>query len=230
MYSSYDNILISDNMITYSTAEAGSNAVYSIPCYPSANSGPTITGGLTSCTVGTVKKTYCIEGSSELSFYRGIDFENSGVNCAPTALTNLVFYYDSLPEINGLIYNNPLWTYSRICSLAGFDGTRGLYNDEMIDALEEYVNERNFNISIDDYWKDWWSDFTRDINNDQPVLVSIQGNNSSQEWVAHAVVALGYVETDGDKYLRVADGLTTSQRYLNYDYYGVHEGFRVRIS
>ena len=44
MYSSYDNILISDNMITYSTAEAGSNAVYSIPCYPSANSGPTITG------------------------------------------------------------------------------------------------------------------------------------------------------------------------------------------
>jgi hypothetical protein len=41
---------------------------------------------------------------------------------------------------------------------------------------------------------------------------------------------LGYVETDGDKYLRVADGLTTSQRYLNYDYYGVHEGFRVRIS
>lgn len=230
MYSSYDNILISDNMITYSTAEAGSNAVYSIPCYPSANSGPTITGGLTSGTVGTVKKTYCIEGSSELSFYRGIDFENSGVNCAPTALTNLVFYYDSLPEINGLIYNNPLWTYSRICSLAGFDGTRGLYNDEMIDALEEYVNERNFNISIDDYWKDWWSDFTRDINNDQPVLVSIQGNNSSQEWVAHAVVALGYVETDGDKYLRVADGLTTSQRYLNYDYYGVHEGVRVRIS
>ncbi len=100
----------------------------------------------------------------------------------------------------------------------------------MIDALEEYVNERNFNISIDDYWKDQWSDFTRDINNDQPVLVSIQGNNSSQEWVAHAVVALGYVETDGDKYLRVADGLTTSQRYLNYDYYGVHEGFRVRIS
>lgn len=89
MYSSYDNILISDNMITYSTAEAGSNAVYSIPCYPSANSGPTITGGLTSGTVGTVKKTYCIEGSSELSFYRGIDFENSGVNCAPTALTNL---------------------------------------------------------------------------------------------------------------------------------------------
>ncbi len=80
--------------------------------------------------------------------------ELSGVNCAPTALTNLVFYYDSLPEINGLIYNNPLWTYSRICSLAGFDGTRGLYNDEMIDALEEYVNERNFNISIDDYWKD----------------------------------------------------------------------------
>ena len=48
--------------------------------------------------------------------------------------------------------------------------------------------------------------------------------------VAHAVVALVYVETDGDKYLRVADGLTTSQRYLNYDYYGVHEGFRVRIS
>ena len=48
--------------------------------------------------------------------------------------------------------------------------------------------------------------------------------------VFKVITALGYVETDGDKYLRVADGLTTSQRYLNYDYYGVHEGFRVRIS
>ncbi len=114
--------------------------------------------------------------------------------------------------------------------MSDFYNKGGLTNDEVINTLREYVAEREFNISIADYWYDLWSDFTRDINNDLPVFVSIEGWVPDDErWVAHLVVAVGYIETDNANYLKVADGEFSYQRYLNYDYYSVHEGFSVDI-
>ncbi len=224
-----DKILMSDDMLLYSTVTEKTTSEYNLPSYPQPRDLLPLNGGLSSTYVGTVEESNFAQGSSGLTFYRGADFDSSGVNCVPTALTNMVVYYETLSNINGLLYNNPTQTYARICALANFTGTQGLSNDEMCNVLEEYVSERDFNISIDDYRYDWWSDFTRDINRDRPVLVSIQGAGDDGYWTAHAVAAFGYVETDNAKYLKVADGNYSSQRYLNYDYYGVHEGFCVYI-
>lgn len=147
-------------------------------------------------------------------------------NCGPTAVLNIV----GIKRNGGwhsIILNESITdTYADIVTKTGFNknGTSGITYAKAKSGLKAYVESRNFNITINDYWFDRFSDFKEDFDDDKMNLMYIRGysyDSGSNSWedVGHFIVGIGYrIMEDGSRYIRVCDGWNaTNNRFLNFD-------------
>lgn len=159
-------------------------------------------------------------------------------NCGPTAATNLLSYYKEKRGFSNLgtsrqnIYNN-------FISASGFDeyGTSGLTPSAADSAIKTMFKNAGYSYSSSTYLFDWWSDWTRDLNDNYPVFTAVRGlklNGGSWIEVGHAIIAVGYREyNSGAKYLRVYDGWNaTNDKYIwfNSDYFKSIDGIVMKVT
>lgn len=156
-------------------------------------------------------------------------------NCGPTSLANTVKLYaenglNGHSELPGLRLNgSDADTYSRLVTLSGYSSSDAASMSELLNALDDYSDERGYSCSIDNYWWDLWSDFTRDIGKDKPILLY----TSSSAGTAHAQVVVGYRSYDnGAKYLRIFTGWSSSATFVKFkpDSLNHFNGYCVAIS
>lgn len=140
-------------------------------------------------------------------------------NCGPTALANTVklyaeYFLNGHASLPGLRVNgSDADTYSRLVAISGYSSNDAASMSELLDALDEYSDERGYSCSIDNYWWDLWSDFTRDIESHKPILLY----TSSSAGTAHAQVVVGYQLYDNDaKYLQVLTGWSSNATFVKF--------------
>ena len=103
---------------------------------------------------------------------------------------------------NGSVEN----TYRRLSVLCGYDKKNGTLFSRMSPALNTYCTEQGFISSVNTYLRNYWSDYTRDINANKPISIFVNGTYSG-DYIGHYVVAIGYHHyTNGAKYLKVFTG------------------------
>lgn len=140
-------------------------------------------------------------------------------NCGPTSLANTVKLYaenglnghSAIPNLR--LNGSDSSTYSRLVQISGYSCNNPVGMDALLDALVTYSRERNYSCSIDNYWWDLWSDFTRDIGNNKPILLY----TSSSAGTAHSQVVVGYRSyNNGAKYLRIFTGWSSSATFVKF--------------
>ena len=97
-----------------------------------------------------------------------------------------------------------------------------------LSALEKYVKERGYKISVNNYWLDLFSDFVRDVKANKPIYTYIV---SSTGVTARAVVTLGYVvRTGGNQYLQVFNNWSArTDKCMSFSQAKAKEGYAVNI-
>lgn len=141
-------------------------------------------------------------------------------NCAPTAATNLVYYWSH----QGSPRETNLWTgrvYEDLEHDMHYD-YRGTLNYNILPGIEQFADSRNapVNETYDD--GNGWDMLTYRLDCNYPVIVTIEndpkygGTNKG-----HAMLAIGYKRTYDDSYIRVEDGMkaTVNNFYEYADYY-----------
>lgn len=190
-------------------------------------------GGYTSKTITnalsfipTVMSEYCVTGG-----FNG--------NCTPTAAANILNYYRERWGFAN-IGTSRQDVYDRIVSVSGWNqyGESGMSASEAKKAMKKIVENAKYVFSDTTYLFDLWSDWTRDLDNNYPVLTSVYGykQDSTGSWteVGHAIVAVGYREyNSGAKYLRVWDGWNaTNNKYIWFDsdYFTSVDGVCIKVT
>lgn len=167
---------------------------------------------------GVLEDEKTISGARNIIWYGTTDVENSNETyaCSVVALCNLMKYYqlrgfDKISTSFTTLYSN-LWRYALTLS-------NGHTSAMFIPlAAEKYIEELGYNCSFDEYLLNLYSDFTRDIKNDKPCMLSYRAKFGPKK-DGHTVFVIGYVKTTAYQYLHVADGWNTYSRYLNYNGY-----------
>ncbi len=142
---------------------------------------------------------------------------SKGNNCVPTAMTMLIKMYAEKP-LNGhaaltnlKYYGSDPATYTRLATLMNYVAGSGIDHKKGISALQTYVAQKNYTCSVDDYLWDFWSDFTRDIDNKKPIILHTRSN------AGHSQIVVGYRNyTNGAKYLRVFSGWRNYSTFVKY--------------
>lgn len=154
-------------------------------------------------------------------------------NCAPTALTTLMKYWDECRSKKDLLIKDSTDdTYVRLAELAEYDPKSGTKTTKAVQAIKKYAKERGYSATVDDYWMNYWSDFTRDLQKGKTVYLDIQGKDWDGKIVGHAAVAFGYRETTDGRYLKVANGWSeSSDTYIRFKANGLtaFDGYAVTI-
>lgn len=155
------------------------------------------------------------------------DMASGEGNCGPTSLTDVIKIYacdyivSTGVELNytGLRINNSNKdTYNRLVELSGYSCSEPASMSELISGLKAYVKERQYNCSVGNYWFDFWSDFTRDVDNRKPILLY----TSSSAGSAHAQVVVGYYTftnsntNESTRYLLIHSGWRSTPSYLKF--------------
>lgn len=150
------------------------------------------------------------------SGYAGANGEG---NCGPTSETILMKYYKDCRGKNNLLRNgNVNDTYKRISQLCGYTPQSGSPLNKISSSIKDYVKEQGYSVSVNNYLFDTWGNFTGDIDNNKPIILSVGGKDANGNSVGHRVVVLGYCETNtGSRYLRIANCWDTSNnRYIKF--------------
>lgn len=108
---------------------------------------------------------------------------NSGAgNCVPTCATNIAVFFDECRSGNStLIPGTRQAAYNAIVNEIGAE--HSIYHKDGLKGLKDYCAGRGYLLSYDDYWLDLWSDFTRDVNNNKPIWVSVGVGNEGHSMV-----------------------------------------------
>lgn len=169
---------------------------------------------------GTVKKQYTIKGiSTDYRPYIQGQFSNYG-NCGHTAVMNVLKYWQSVGY--DLIDKDKSITYRAIKNYIGKE--EGATLGEMETALKKHVKSTNkYKASTFTYWGAFWGYYKSDLGKDRPVIHCISSKEDGKK-VGHAMVALGYVETDSGNFLQVASGWHTDLVYINFDTFSSKTG------
>ena len=127
-------------------------------------------------------------------------------NCVPTCATNIAAFFDECRSGNETLILGPRQNaYNAIVTEIGAE--HDIYHRDGLNGLKDFCAGRGYLLSYDDYWLDLWGDFTRDINNNKPIWVSV-----GVDEVGHSMMCVGYViryvNGSGTNYLRVATGWT----------------------
>ncbi len=163
----------------------------------------------------------------------------AGNNCSPSAVANIAFYFNDARGYSNLIprYSAggvyPGRDYDRTMSYARIVNLSGTTSENMpvniaLSALEKYVKERGYKISVNNYWLDLFSDFVRDVKANKPIYTYIV---SSTGVTARAVVTLGYVvRTGGNQYLQVFNNWSArTDKCMSFSQAKAKEGYAVNI-
>lgn len=170
---------------------------------------------------GTVTSRANLSNNSAyaMEFYSQNDITSGGRTyaCSVTALCNMMKYLRDYRDFTKI--SSSLSTlYSKLWTLAGTSSSGSTSNGAEAPAAQSYLKSLGYSASYDTYLYDYYSDFTRDINANKPILMSYGADFGGTEG-GHCVFVVGYVDTTTYDYLRVADGWNRTPRYLNYNGY-----------
>lgn len=168
-----------------------------------------------------------------MDYYRK-DPANTG-NCGPTALANILYYYGQKRGKYTLLIdgNNKRETYNRLIEIAKVE--QAMPTSKYSPTLKTYATERGYTCTYNNYLFDSWSDFTRDLKADWPVLTWVDSFEADGKKTGHAIMVIGYtikkINNKNVKYLRMCDGWYAScDRYMLFDgYYESVNGACVKI-
>ena len=152
------------------------------------------------------------------------DFSSGGV-CAPTAGTNLCYYW----TLRDSTYSNLLnrsWTatFNRISTLMGANDGNGASTLDIRRGMIAYFQERGY-TSTETYYSTCsstthFNDYIKgEINVGRPVILSLL---EDEYYGDHAVLGVGYVRymysgTWSSHYIRIADGWHDTIRFIHYE-------------
>ena len=172
-----------------------------------------ITDGYT----GTITQSKLVLYSSSMTYLTRMNVPaGSTYNCSVVAIWNLMRFYRTYKGFTR-IDSNDASLYSTMYQYAGTT-SQGTVNGNEVVAIKNYLNSLNYSCSYNNFWYDWYSDFKTALNSDKPCILTygFTVNGADQ---GHAVLVMGYTQTSTYQYLRVADGLNSGLRYLNFNGY-----------
>ena len=139
------------------------------------------------------------------------DFTNVS-HCAPTAATNLVYYWSCIRPGG----HKPLWNgrenalrpentvFSMLYCGMRTDYTNGTYNNAIIPGLRAFARARYDDVAGSDFQTNVsWSFITSHIIASIPMIVTLGGDPIYKN---HAFLCVGYQECSDGNFLRIADG------------------------
>lgn len=131
---------------------------------------------------------------------------NGDGNCVPTCATNIAAFFDECRSGNEtLILGSRQNAYNAIVTEIGAE--HAIAHQDGLNGLKDFCEDRGYLLSYDNYWFDLWSDFTRDVNNNKPIWVSVGVGEEGHSMMCVGYV-IRYVDGKGTNYLRVATGWT----------------------
>lgn len=152
-------------------------------------------------------------------FYQGIGSRN----CFPTAIANAFSYFNA----NGVKMYDGEFTqemYTKLYNLLSFDPNNGVAWENHTSAIKEFAKLYNKNATIDNYWLNLWSDVTRDIGRNRPILLS-----TPEEGIwCHRSLVLGYY-VKGDTNILVCLPGYPMPVYYEYVYHSSYKMAAVNI-
>ena len=160
--------------------------------------------------------------SSGYTIYTTDDF-SSPDNCAPTAGTNLVYYWSH----KGSPRESNLWTgrvfvdlYRDMTTCAG----TGTSSADVIPGLEEFARSRNVSTPISDYEGADWNSITDYLYHDRPIIIFVY---KDRKYKNHAILGVGFQDTSNGYYIRVADGWTRT--FSNFYKFPSYISFQITV-
>ena len=154
----------------------------------------------------TIYSQYDVSGiwSSGYQIFLTSDFPGYTNHCAPTAGTNLIYYWSHY----GTPTHSELWQGSVFKDLYKYMNTNvggvvGTYPDYITDGLCTYAISRNAPIVDSNSSSGDWDFFVDYLNSDRPIIFCVFNDT---HYTNHAMLAVGYQDTSTGKYIRVADG------------------------
>lgn len=139
--------------------------------------------------------------------------ENS---CGPVAAANILSYYHDYKGIN--LYNGDITQsiFNQICTDCKWS-PNGTNMVNVSDGIKTFCTRAGKTCNIDTYMLNLWTDVTRDIGRNKPILLAYDG---------HFYMVLGYAIVNNEKYLYVLTGLDgDTPIYANLKW---SSGFRMR--
>lgn len=163
------------------------------------NSGIILIDGLSNDILSNSLSAKTVTGLGNEKRYYTSDFSQFQYdnNCGPTLAANVLSYFKTVRGIN--LYSGDITQelYDIICTDVSYSVTSGTSLNNVANGIKIFAKRSGKTAIIDKYWLNTWSDVTRDINANKPVMLSY--NN-------HAWLILGYQESNGNKKLFVSTG------------------------
>lgn len=151
-----------------------------------------------------------VTGFSSAKMYNTIDFSQYQYNnnCTPTLAANILSYFHGSRGVNLNAGNITQSLYNQICADIGYSTSNGGNLNGIATGLKAWSSRYGKTCVVDKYWLNTWSDVTRDINANKPVMLGYSN---------HAYLILGYKVENGVQQLFVATGWQNSPyQYLTF--------------
>lgn len=150
-----------------------------------------------------------------LTYYKMTDFSSGGV-CAPTAATNLLYYWHTSRGTKYKKLLNSTWkkTFDKLCSNMGTKKTGGTTAANITSGLNEYLNSKGYGkVSTLHIGTNNGKKLIPAIDENRPCLLMLYDHYLYKN---HVVLALGYQDyvykhwngNDEEIYIRIMDGWT----------------------
>ncbi len=162
--------------------------------------------------------------------FRYIDGTQYRNHCAPTAGTNILYYWynQDSSKYSSLKYNNK-WnnTFVEMHKQMGTTNEDGTSNNALVSAYEAYFSDRNLSCNATFYSDVSWSKIKSEIDNKRPSHICLHGAPRDYYYGHHSVVGFGYaifqyrfadiIPTSYSNYIQILDGWAAADRYVHYD-------------
>lgn len=135
--------------------------------------------------------------------YAQTDFSQER-GCGPTAVANLLSYFQGTRNVR--LFDGDIITqsiYNQICTDVKWN-TTGSNMINVSNGLKTFCKRAGKTCDIDTYLLNLWSDVTRDIKANKPILLNAKDAD-------HFMVVFGYRVYNGEQYLYVCTGLEDAQ-------------------
>ena len=197
---------------------------------------------------GAVNNTYGIVGdglsfsSAESFIPEGSNIEN---NCGPTALANIMIYYN-WRGMDTLLNDSRQDTYNRLATLSNHDND-GITQAEATSALQTYMSERGYTADISIFFNNF-NKYKEYIDSDKVILTGLSCVDINEGLWNHFVVTLGYEEFRQEyekqvlwwtetgynylRYIRVCNGWETCSRgkFVSLDYFSYYWNAAISVT
>lgn len=144
-----------------------------------------------------------VSGFSNFRVYYTSNFYqyNYNTNCTPTLAANVLSYFQTARGVQLNAGNITQELYDQICTDVNYNPATGSNLDSVADGLRTWASRYGKTAEIDEYWLNSWSDVTRDIDANKPIML---------EFERHAYLILGYKVENGTQYIYACTGWDTS--------------------